>query len=438
MTESQRKSLALSEARTALNGLIEKRNKLPNDQDPTPEDVAAMDAATRKVTALETEYRAALVQETEAEQRRAAADPDGAELEYRRLLARGEMIAYVNEALTERTVTGAEAELRAAIVEGAEHGPADPERVIPLELLLHPEVLETRARNERRLETRADAVTPVADAALADGSQASILERVFARSIAARLGVAMPSVPIGAAVYPIMVSGTTASMAADGTAVDAAAGSFTGHTLEPTRLTAAYLFNSRQAFQLRNFEAVLRRDLAAVMTDAMDDQIVNGNGTAPNVTGFLHELTAPTGLGSASTWANIWSTFTGSVDGLNAYGMRDLRAVWGKDSFQHAAGLFRGNNTETSAAEYVAERIGGLSVSSRIPAKDSNNRQNNIMALTSYPGRNAVAPVWRGAELIRDQYTHAAKAQVRLTMISYFNFKILRATGWNLWQVRTA
>ena len=265
-----------------------------------------------------------------------------------------------------------------------------------------------------------------------------MLERVFTRSIAARLGVAMPSVPVGAANYPIMTSGTAASMAADGTAIDAGAGAFTGFTMEPVRLTAAYLFNSRQTLHLRNFEEVLRRDLSAVMTDAMDNQIVNGNGVAPNVSGFLHELPDPTNLSAASTWAQIWATFTGAVDGINAYGLRDLRAVVGKDSHEHMQGLFRGNQTEDSAYEYVMQRVGGISVSSRIPVKDGSDRQENVMALSSYPGRNAVAPIWRGIELIRDPYTNAAKGQVRLTSIMFWSFKILREAGWQLFQVRTA
>ena len=167
-------------------------------------------------------------------------------------------------------------------------------RFLRIDLLLNPDESETRAQTQSQTEYRADTVTPVDSPALADGSQASVLERIFTRAVAAKAGVSMPSVPVGAAVYPIMTSGTAASMAADGTEADAAAGAFTGHTLEPTRLTAAYLFNARQTLQLRNFEAILRRDLAAVMSDAMDDQIINGNGTAPNVSGFLHELTAPT------------------------------------------------------------------------------------------------------------------------------------------------
>ena len=225
----------------------------------------------------------------------------------------------------------------------------------------------------------------------------------------------MPSVAVGATVYPIMTSGTTASMATDGTQVDAGVGAFTGHTLEPVRLTGAYLFNARQTLQLKNFEAILRRDLAAVLSDAMDDQIINGTGTAPNVSGFLHELPEVSRPSAADTFASYISKFTGAVDGLNAFTLADLRAVMGAASYSHMYSQYRSNNSDLPAYEAVAGRVGGLSVSSRIPAATTSgseaNTQRNVLAMTSYPGRNAVAPVWRGLELIRDPYTLAGKVK---------------------------
>ena len=390
-----------------------------------------MDESTRRVSALETEYRAAVVVEAGEEEHRQAVDPDGEEVERRKLLSRSSVVPFIMEATDGRALDGAEREVRAAVL-GDDGG-----AMMPIDLLL-PEESEIRAQTEHR----ADTVTPVSAAALADGSQASVLERVFSRSVGVRLGVAMPSVPVGAAVYPVMVSGTSASMAADETQVDAAAGAFSGYTLEPTRLTAAYLFNARQTLQLRNFEAILRRDLGAVLSDAMDNQIINGDGTAPNVSGFLTELTAPTRPSAADTFSSYISKFTASVDGLNAYVLSDLRAVCGAASFNHMYGQYRSNNSDLPAYEAIASRIGGLSVSSRIPAPaDSGNQANtqyNVLALTSYPGRNAVAPLWRGVELIRDPYTNAGKGQVRLTSTVFWAFKVLRETGWNLWAARTA
>ena len=437
MTESQRLTLQVSEARQHLNGLIEARNKLPDNQEPDAEAIRKLDEATRRVSALETEYRAAIVVEAGEEEQRRAADPDGEEVERRKLLGRASVVPFIMEAVDNKAVTGAEAECRSAVL-----GDEDTGNQMPIDLLLPPDDVETRSQTEYR----ADTVTPVDSAALADGSQASVLERIFTRSVAARLGVAMPSVPVGDAVYPIMTSGTTASMATDGTQVDAGAAAFTGHTLGPIRLTAAYLFNSRQTLQLRNFEQILRRDLSAVMSDAMDNQLINGDGTTAsgitNVTGFLSELAAPTRPSSADTFASYITKFTGAVDGLNAYQLSDLRTVIGAASINHMYSLYRGANSDLPVYEALRSRIGGMTVSSRIPAPTTTggqaNTQRNIMALTSYLGRNAVAPVWRGLEMIRDPYTNAGKGQVRLTVIAFFNFKILRETGWALWAARTA
>ena len=122
------------------------------------------------------------------------------------------------------------------------------------------------------------------------------------------------------------------------------------------RLTAPYLFNMRQGYQLRNFEAVLRRDLSAVMSHAMDDQLVKGNGQAANVSGFLAELTAASDPGTTETFAPDVEKFTGAVDGLNAYTLGDLRAVLDAASYEHMYTQYRSNNSDLPAYEAVASR----------------------------------------------------------------------------------
>lgn len=433
MTNSQRLAVQISETRQQLAGAIEERNKLPNDKEPAADLVSRMDKLSKDIQRLEVEYRAAIVTEdAEAEETTEERTEDAEGTERAKLLAESSIVPFIMEASEGKPVDGREAECRAAVLgDDARAG------LVPLDLLLP-------AAGQPDIETRAagDAVTPVAREALADGSQAAVLPRVFSRSIAARLGVSMPSVPVGAAVYPIMTSGTSAAMAADAVNVPATAGAFTGFTLEPTRLTAAYLFNARQTLQLRNFEAVLRRDLSAVMSDAMDNQIINGDGTGVNVNGFLSELAAATVPAEATDWSQYLGEFTGLVDGINAYGLMDIRAVVGKLTFGYAHTLFRtgatDNGPRASAYEYVRERIGGMSVSSRIPEAEAGKTQVNIAALTSYPGRNAVAPVWRAMELIRDPYTDAGKGQVRITAVMFWNFKVLREEGWKLWPVRAA
>ena len=192
---------------------------------------------------------------------------------------------------------------------------------------------------------------------------------------------------------------------------------------------------------MAGFEGVLRRDLSAVLGDKLDDQAVNGDGSAPNVNGFISELPTVNDPSSVTDWAAFIANFTGEVDGINAYDLNDIRAIMGKSVFGYAATLFRTGTTDNgpreSALDYVRARIGAMSVSSRMPAPSS-NVQTGIISLTSYPGRNAVMPIWRSGQLIVDPYSDAAAGRVRLTINAFFNFKILRETGYSLWKVKTA
>lgn len=330
----------------------------------------------------------------------------------------------MSEALSGRDCEGVEHEVRAGLLGDAARG-----GLVPIEML------------DSGLEQRADTATTVAAAARTSGSQASVLARVFSKSIAAMNKVSMPMVEVGQANFPILSGGTTASMVNAGTAKDASAATFTGFSLDPVRLSARYVFRYEDVAKLRNYESVLRRDLTATMTDAMDDQVVNGDGSAPNVSGFLNELTAPSDPGAATTWNEWLKAHTDQVDGLNAYRLSDLICTIGQASFSYLETLFRtgaqDNGPRASAQEYVSGRGGGSMVSSRIPALAS-NIQLGLIAKTSYPGRNAIAPIWRALELIRDPYTRASQGEVALTALMLWNFKVLRETGWALVKVRTA
>ena len=433
MRKSQEISIKLSEARSRLNKSIETRNAVKDGETPSADLISEMDQAAKAISPLEVEYRAAILAEDSEDEKNAKLDPDAEHREADRLLSQSSIMPFLAEGMSSggQKVEGKEAELRAAML-----GDEAREGLVPFEMLLPPADPE-----QRQIEHRVDAATPVAASVKTQGSQASVLERVFSRSIAARLLVSMPSVPVGSANYPILTSGTTAAVKNPGTAQDAEAGAFEGFTLDPKRLTARYLFRIEDMYKLRGYESVLRRDLAAVMSDAMDAQIVSGDGTAPNVDGFLSELAAPAAKATVTAWDEFLAHFTGVVDGLNAYALADIRAIVGSLTFQHTAALFRtganDNGPREAVGDYVRQKVGGLSVSSRIPATVSAKEEINILAKTSYPGRNAVAPIWRAFEVIRDPYSGAASGEIALTAVALWNFKILRETGFGLFRVRT-
>ena len=228
MRRSQELTIKLSEARERLNKGIEKRNAL-GDKEPDGELLSEIDSATKAIQPLEIEYRAAVT--AEAAEDEAAADPDAEKREFDGLLSGASIMPFLNEGLTGKECDGKEHEIRAKLL-------GDEARAgqIPMEMLLPPDDSEHRA----------DAVTPVAASVKTQGSQASVLERVFARSIAARLLVAMPSVPVGQANFPIMTGGTKAEMKNEDTAVESAAGAFTGYTLDPKRPHGPLSFPDRR------------------------------------------------------------------------------------------------------------------------------------------------------------------------------------------------
>ena len=207
MKDSQRHQLRASEIRTRLAEIA----GLADDA-LTDEIRSESDKLTGEYRSVETQHRAALVAEsaelTEAETR---GDLDGPDAETRALMdlqGRASFGRYLQGFADQAQLTGAEREL-------AEHrGLSTSGNVIPWDTLMPAAA---------PVELRADAVTP-APGSGNPTNQSEILQRVFARSAVSRLGVAMPSVAIGTASYPLIGTGQSASFVAKDAEKDAAAG----------------------------------------------------------------------------------------------------------------------------------------------------------------------------------------------------------------------
>ena len=342
--------------------------------------------------------------------------------EKRALIKRSKVGPILQEVIDgSRLMEGPESELRAELFGENSHG------MVPFELL-DPEL----GREER-------AITPVAAAAQSDSYRAPLLQRIFTRSVAARLGVNMPSVPPGQAVFPIFNQGggPTAANAAKDAAADATAGSFTGETLSPIRLTGRYEFRVEDAAVFPGLEAVFREDLVAVMSDAMDNSVVNGNGVAPNVNGFLAELPDPTAAAAVVTFDSGIASFAGLIDGITAYVPSDVSGVVGAATMRKFASTFRNNGSDGTLAQFLASTGVNVAASSRIPAVAA-NKQKALAVRTAYPGANAQAPIWSGMRIIRDEISNAAKGQIALTAIMLWNFKIVREGAFSILEFQVA
>ena len=442
MTEIQKVQLRQSELR-------EKLNAAAAVESPTEEQLTELRKLSTEYNGLEVRYRALLQGSADGDkpkgdkakgdkakggkgdtEQRAAGDADDGDPEERaltRLRGRVELRAYLQAAMDGTPLSGAEAEFNQALKIGDAGGAVQ----VPWEALLPPGWDPSQER--RAVEQRADVAT-VPDSTMHTENMQPILARIFQRTTAAFLGVTMPMASIGERRYPVMTGGTTASMEAAGGEVDAAAATYTVTAIEPTRLTARYLFRVEDLAMVSGLEASLRGDLRDVMGDELDRQILTGNGTAPNLAGVFDDdsgLTAPADPSAEAEVSDYIDVVTNQVDGTNAYSTSDIRLLIGTDTLKHAAKKFI-SGTDTSALEYIRRLSGGYRVSARVPAKASKAQEGMAIRMNGV----AVAPMWPTLSLIRDVYSGAAKGEVALTAIALYGFKVVRTNGWVRFKVQ--
>ena len=261
MRKSVKLALRASEIRSDINKLdpgedtLEKRRELLGQLD-----------------TVETEYRAALTEEAEAE----STQPDAhgvtpEERAFRDLEHRAELRHAFRSVMDGKPLTGAAKELQ-------EHrGLAGHD--LPWDMIA--------PRPVERAEHRVDAVSSApGDSHL---QQHGIIGRVFARSATATLGVQMPMVSVGEQNYPVITTTDTAAiLAKDAAEGDSADAGITAHVIEPVRLQRSYVFRREDQAVLSGLEEALRNDLSMAVSDLLDLQVLAGDGTTgAEFDGFL-------------------------------------------------------------------------------------------------------------------------------------------------------
>ena len=193
-------------------------------------DLLESDADNEKIGTLNVEMRSLdrqivghKIANPEPESRVVKGSPEGREL--RQLIDKSNVGEIFDAALGKRAVDGASAEIQ-------KHYGLDVNQV-PLAMLVKD------WPGDDDLETRA--VTP------APGNvgqeQNSIVPYVFPQSAAAFLGVVMPTVPVGEAVYPILTKELDVRTPAENAEAEETTGSFSADVLSPSRIQAAFLYS---------------------------------------------------------------------------------------------------------------------------------------------------------------------------------------------------
>ena len=408
MTESQKIELRRSKVRERLGEI----QKLSGDAY-TDEVKAEERALQDEYTGLEQRHRSAIIAEDKAldDAKGEAGAVDAEHRERVELRSKAMLSSFLIAAARGRLVDGAEAELCAAAgVNG-----------IPLELW------DVPGPEHRSAEQRAITPAPGTVGVNLD----PIRPAVFANSIASRLGIDMPRVASGT--YATATITTSQTAAAKPKAPNSAAaavatvGALTVTTATPKRVSARLELTLEDiaAVGQANFESILRQNLALALSDELDRQAINGDGTAPNLTGMFQRLTNPDDPTAVADFDAFAAAHANGVDGLWAATVREVGIVVGPATYKLASRTFQTATNykgEMSAAAYAMENTGGFWTSKRMPAASNTNfqaailyRMGRAMMGGSMGMRTAVCPHW-GEVSIDDIYSGSAKAERYFTM----------------------
>ena len=325
-----------------------------------------------------------------------------------------QMRSYLDAFIQGREVTGAELEANQGLK-------LDPARSIPWAAL---------DPGATRTEERADADPPAISPDVNRRTD-TILRRVFATTDAGFLGIAMPSVPPGTAVYPVFGGQATGQQLAADAPADAAAWDISVSALTPTRASVRYLLNIENVAAIGGeAEDLLRSDMRAALGQLVDEQVINGGGDGANVNGIRQRLGGnPADPGDVATAEAFRNLAIDAVDNRWTPDEMSQRFLMGSAAYKFGRRTFLDPDNKTIDAVQSMRNLGaGIRQSSRIAAKADGKVDYYVR--TSQP-MAAVMPVWEGLSVIRDPYTGSSKAQIALTAHMLYAFTLRRTDGWH-------
>ena len=386
MTEKQKCEVRLSEVKNGLN-------ELGSKSELSDEDRAQFDKFKAEYTDLEIRFQALTISEPEPKK---SDDRGTSESKARKELeTRCSVATIFTAAMEHRSTDGAERELQ------IELGLSD--NFIPLCLI------------EKR------AITPAP--ANVGQMQSEIVPAVFPMGAAAFLGVDMPTVPVGHAVYPVLTNNTPASDHDESGNVVETTGAFTAEILQPRRIQASFFYSREDRARFAGMDEALRMNLSDALSSGMDKYILTKTAL-----GLLDFGTDPT-PGTEETFATYRAAIYSQVDGRYAMSAMDVCTLVGGDTYAHMALKYRGNNADDSALDSLGRVSGGVRVSAHVAAKTNANVQEAVIA-RGKQYRHSVAPIWEGIQLIPDEVTKAKSGEIVITAVLLMNFKIIREAGY--------
>ena len=405
LTNSQRLSVRLSEIRQALNSLAGLETL-------TDEQRQESDKLQKEFQDKETQYRGAVIAESDAERRALATEPDAEHRERVKLRSEAKLTNYLLSAMRGGKLEGPELELQAAAKVNQ----------IPVELF---DVPEKRAG---KVETRVDVPTPAPTTGTGVNLD-PIRPMIYARSVIPRLGIAMPSVGSGTYSTATVTTGLSAAALAKGADAMASAAALTPQTTTPHRVSARLSLQIEDiaTIGVENFESILRQNLMLALSDRLDYLGLTGDGQGANPEGLLAQLdyTAVTDPTSIVDWGGFIQSAADGIDGGPwAESMTNVRLLANPDTMKLSERVFQTTASyagEISAASYLRSNSAGFFSSRRMPDTVSTVSQGLrvLMGTMGMDGvdamRLAVCPVW--AEIgIDDIFSDSASGTRNFTL----------------------
>ena len=404
MLTSKKLELRRSEIRQSLA-------ELANIETPSEGETRKMGELDTEYRAKEAQYRAALI--SEDEERRDA----GAELETRSETEWAEVIAgfemrQVALALDEGRILEGQtqeivAELRSA---GGYQGIP-----VPWDAL------------EIRNTVAAGTPNPM--------RTAPIIERLFANSVAARMGVQMINVGVGEMEYPVTTSNVSAGWGADETAdvPGPIAYTTTDRPLSPDHNLGINMEITRKAMKQSGagLEMAVRRDMNGAISEAVDKAVFQGSGAAGQPLGVIagaagYGITS-TPIDAAASYAAFRAAVVRFITANAASGGGEVNLLLRPEIFD---GMDDDLITGTAVSEWdrLVAKVGNIVLSSNALAAPTGDPAESLGILTTSAG--GIAPVfcgtWGAVDIIRDPYTKAKSGALLLTALTTMDVTVSR------------
>lgn len=289
------------------------------------------------------------------------------------------------------------------------------------------------------LEDRATPATTITDEV--DVNTRPIAARVFKETDAAWLGVGMQTVAPGTHRFPRLINGTTAAVVAEGDTHDGTAATIGDFEATPYRMTAEYVIGKETLQRVgNNLGPLLEEDLRMVIGEAIDAEIINGDGATPTrPKGILGRIsthvypnlkTGSTADDTAHTWGDIRGIGFNFLDKRFIRSSDNLRVLFGLETWRYGHEKYFSNMVPEPDAIQSLNNLGvATRPSAAIPAaldKASGVGKRQDAILAAHP-ENIQFLSWQSLDLLRDPYTGGSAGQTKLVVTLLFSMAYLRS-----------